>query len=152
MSPAYRAGHSFRENRFGVFPVPTIHLRTNRLRIVRHDCGSHEAAFEPRIEITFDQTNKTITVADNGDGMDRADIASLFTKVGSTASQIARAGAHNDRAIREFGIGALSYFLVSEEFQMLLKLNTWTNRRGLPRLGLLEQPKVRALTLTRQGD
>src|SRR5215217_4835078 len=49
-----------------------------------------EATLEPEIEITFDETNRTITVADNGDGMDRGDVANLFTKVGSTASQIAR--------------------------------------------------------------
>ena len=73
-----------------------------------------EAALSPEIEITFDQTMKTITVADNGDGMDRGDVATLFTKVGSTASQIARAGAQQYRAVGEFGIGALSYFLVSD--------------------------------------
>lgn len=77
-----------------------------------------EAALEPEIEIIFDQTNRTITVVDNGDGMDRGDVANLFTKVGSTASQIARAGAQHYRAIGEFGIGALSYFLVSEEYHL----------------------------------
>src|SRR5690349_5797036 len=77
-----------------------------------------DAALEPTIEIIFDQTKKTITVADNGDGMDRGDVATLFTKIGSTASQIAQAGAQHYRAVGEFGIGALSYFLVSEEYHI----------------------------------
>ena len=77
-----------------------------------------EAALKPEIEVIFDQTDRTITVVDNGDGMDRGDIANLFTKVGSTASKIAQAGAQHYRAVGEFGIGALSYFLVSEEYHV----------------------------------
>jgi Histidine kinase-, DNA gyrase B-, and HSP90-like ATPase len=89
-----------------------------------------EAALSPEIEITFDQTMKTISVTDNGDGMDRGDVATLFTKVGSTASQIARAGAQQYRAVGEFGIGALSYFLVSDEYHL------HTRKTGQEALGL----------------
>jgi hypothetical protein len=77
-----------------------------------------DAALAPFIESTFDTQTRTITISDNGEGMDRGDIANLFAKVGSTASQIARAGAQQYRAIGEFGIGALSYFLVSEEYHL----------------------------------
>lgn len=73
---------------------------------------------EPDIQVTFDQQTRTISIADNGDGMDRDDITNLFTKVGSTASQIAREGAKQYKAVGEFGIGALSYFLVSAEYEV----------------------------------
>jgi hypothetical protein len=77
-----------------------------------------EPALEPRIEVEFDRPNLTVTVSDNGEGMDREDIAGLFAKVGSTASQIARAGEKQYRAVGEFGIGALSYFLVSDQYRV----------------------------------
>ncbi len=73
---------------------------------------------EPDIQVTFDQQARTISITDNGDGMGRDDLASLFTKVGSTASQIAHGDARQYRAVGEFGIGALSYFLVSDEYEV----------------------------------
>ena len=77
-----------------------------------------EPALEPQINVIFDRTNQTITIADNGDGMNRDDVGRLFTKVGSTASQIASAGEKRYRAVGEFGIGALSYFLVSDQYEV----------------------------------
>jgi hypothetical protein len=77
-----------------------------------------EPALKQKIEVTFDRAKMTITVNDNGDGMDRQDVANLFTKVGATAAQIARGGAASYRAVGEFGIGALSYFLVSDEYHL----------------------------------
>jgi hypothetical protein len=84
----------------------------------------------PGIQITFDREKNTISIADNGDGMDRADIATLFTKVGSTASRLARGGSKHYRAVGEFGIGALSYFLVSNEYLV------YTRKEGQEPLGL----------------
>jgi hypothetical protein len=77
-----------------------------------------EREIEPQIEVTFDRTNQTVTISDNGDGMNRDDLGRLFTKVGSTASQIASAGEKRYRAVGEFGIGALSYFLVSDQYEV----------------------------------
>lgn len=77
-----------------------------------------EPKIEPQIEIIFDRTNSTVTISDNGDGMARDDVARLFTKVGSTASQIASGGERRYRAVGEFGIGALSYFLVSAQYHV----------------------------------
>jgi hypothetical protein len=62
--------------------------------------------------------------------MDRTDVADLFTKVGSTASQIARGGAQRYRAVGEFSIGALSYFLASDEYEL------HTRKEGQEPLGL----------------
>jgi hypothetical protein len=80
-----------------------------------------EPALEPQIDVIFDRTNQTVTVADNGDGMNRDDLGRLFIKVGSTASQIASAGEKRYRAVCEFGIGALSHFLVSDQHEVHLR-------------------------------
>lgn len=77
-----------------------------------------EPEIEPLIDVVFDSSNRTVTISDNGDGMNRDDVARLFTKVGSTASQIANGGERRYRAVGEFGIGALSYFLVSTQYHV----------------------------------
>ena len=77
-----------------------------------------EPELQPHIDIIFDRANLTVTVSDNGDGMDRSDITGLFAKVGSTAAQIAKAGEKQYRAVGEFGIGALSYFLVTDQYHV----------------------------------
>lgn len=76
-----------------------------------------EPATEPKIDIVFDRENQTIAISDNGDGMDRDDLAKLFTKVGASASRFVPDQQHY-RAIGEFGIGALSYFLVCDKYQI----------------------------------
>ena len=48
-------------------------------------CGrrrNDEADIDPEIEIIFDEQAQTITITDNGDGMSREDLVSLFAKVG----------------------------------------------------------------------
>jgi len=76
-----------------------------------------EPATEPKIDIVFDRENQTIAISDNGDGMDRDDLAKLFTKIGASASRLVPNQQHY-RAIGEFGIGALSYFLVCDRYQI----------------------------------
>lgn len=72
---------------------------------------------EQQIEIAFDCVNQTIAISDNGDGMNQNDLTNLFSKVGASASRIAQEQQHY-RAIGEFGIGALSYFLVCDKYQI----------------------------------
>lgn len=72
---------------------------------------------KPDIEIVFDRDKQTITISDNGDGMDCDDLAKLFSKVGASASRLAQGKEHYS-AIGEFGIGALSYFLVCNKYQI----------------------------------
>ena len=75
-----------------------------------------EPSIEPDIEIVFDRDNQTITVSDNGEGMSQDDLAHLFSKVGASAAQLSD-GTHY-RAVGEFGIGALSYFLVCDKYEI----------------------------------
>ena len=72
---------------------------------------------EQQIEVVFDRGNQTIKISDNGDGMTRDDLANLFTRVGASASRLAGDQQHY-RAIGEFGIGALSYFLLCDNYQI----------------------------------
>lgn len=71
----------------------------------------------PIIRVTFSEAEQRISVWDNGDGMDEQAVATLFARVGASASRfMAKDGGRSASAIGEFGIGALSYFLVCDEF------------------------------------
>jgi len=66
------------------------------------------------ISVTFNTNDLTIAIMDNGVGMDRGDIASLFTKVGASA---ANAEAEK-KSVGEFGIGVISYFMAADFFEL----------------------------------
>ena len=78
-----------------------------------------DGSLSQQIEICFDRQSQTITVSDNGDGMGRREVSSLFARIGATAAQVAADAKRGEyTAIGEFGIGVLSYFLVCERFQI----------------------------------
>ena len=89
---------------------------------------------QAQIDIVFDRENQTIAVTDNGEGMNQDDLANLFSKVGASAAQVS-AGTHY-RAIGEFGIGALSYFLVCDNYEIQ------TCRHGNDPIGLTFSKKM----------
>ena len=67
---------------------------------------------EPEIEIVFDRDDCTLTISDNGIGMDQADIVELFVKVGASAAQLR----NRPGSVGKFGIGVISYFMAGDEF------------------------------------
>ena len=72
-----------------------------------------------RIDVNFDRQSQTVTVSDNGDGMGRDQIGKLFSRIGASAARVAaEAGGGQYKAVGEFGIGVLSYFLVCKCFQI----------------------------------
>lgn len=74
---------------------------------------------DQEIKVCFDRQSQTITVSDNGDGMGRDEFSKLFAKIGATASRVAGHTQEIDyKAVGEFGIGVLSYFLVCERFRI----------------------------------
>ena len=78
-----------------------------------------DPAVPPQVHVTFDRQSRTITVTDNGDGMSKADITHFFAKIGSSAATLAAAAADAQyRAVGEFGIGVLSYFLICQHFEL----------------------------------
>lgn len=85
-------------------------------------CGrrlAEDAIYHPAITVTFDEATRTLTITDNGDGMDQHDITELFTKIGASASRaIEKTRRDNYAAVGEFGIGVVSYFLVCHRFEV----------------------------------
>ena len=66
----------------------------------------------PEIRVTFNRNDQTLTVADNGVGMNQTEVGALFTKVGaSAATQEAK-----KESVGEFGIGVISYFMAGDKF------------------------------------
>ncbi len=80
-----------------------------------------DESLRQNIQIVFDRTEQTVSISDNGDGMTQENVATLFAKVGASASKIALGGKQDYRAVGEFGIGALSYFLVCNKYQIQTK-------------------------------
>lgn len=86
-------------------------------------CGRRDATEEPgyerSISVVFDRDAATLTIADNGDGMSQARIGALFAKIGASASHLAGSDEESQyQAVGEFGIGVVSYFLVSDTFRL----------------------------------
>jgi len=85
-------------------------------------CG-RRAMVEPgascEIKLIFDEQANTMTISDNGDGMGKEELSQLFSKVGSSASELAKQDSQDQYdAVGEFGIGVISYFLVCDQFEV----------------------------------
>lgn len=81
--------------------------------------GKSDDAYSPEIRLIFDDEALTLRVMDNGDGMSREDISNLFAKVGVSASDLFDQS--NDqiyKAVGEFGIGIVSYFLIADHYEV----------------------------------
>lgn len=76
-----------------------------------------DAELRPRITVAFDQEALTLTVSDNGDGMNRTAVSGLFARIGATAANLEG----NTGSVGEFGIGVISYFMAGDSFT----LQTW---------------------------
>ena len=73
-----------------------------------------ESELAPNIKVTFNDAEHTLAVADNGVGMSRIDVSALFTKIGASAA----ATEANQKAVGEFGIGVISYFMAGDVFEL----------------------------------
>ena len=78
-----------------------------RRKLLRH-------AIVQQIEVCFDADNLTLTVSDNGVGMNKATVTELFVKVGASA---VTADAIK-QSVGEFGIGVISYFMAADTFTL----------------------------------
>lgn len=85
--------------------------------IVRRE-SLRESFYQGEISITYDSSEKSITFADNGIGMDESDIEDFLSVIGSTGTGISRSeleDAFSEELIGQFGIGMLSSFLVASK-------------------------------------
>ncbi|MDC0936269.1 ATP-binding protein [Pirellulales bacterium] len=73
-----------------------------------------EPSIQPDIAVTFETDTRKLEIRDNGIGMGRAEISSLFTKIGASA---ATQESEKD-AVGEFGIGVISYFMAADAFDV----------------------------------
>ena len=72
------------------------------------------ADLPPEIQVTFNSDDQTLTVADNGVGMNQTEVSALFVKVGaSAATEEAK-----KESVGEFGIGVISYFMAGDSFEL----------------------------------
>ena len=69
---------------------------------------------EPEIDVVFDRDDCTLTVSDNGIGMNQEDIVQLFVKVGASAARLR----NRPGSVGTFGIGVISYFMAGDEFTL----------------------------------
>lgn len=85
--------------------------------IVRRE-ALKESFYQGEISITYDSSEKSITFADNGIGMDESDIENFLSVIGSTGTGISKGELEDmfsEELIGRFGIGMLSSFLVASK-------------------------------------
>ena len=68
----------------------------------------------PQIEVSFDADNLTLTVSDNGVGMNKETVTELFVKVGASAATAEA----TKQSVGEFGIGVIGYFMAADTFTL----------------------------------
>jgi hypothetical protein len=73
-----------------------------------------EPGLVPLINVIFDHEASTLSVSDNGEGMNRAAITSLFARIGASAAQLET----GQGSVGEFGIGVVSYFMAGDSFSV----------------------------------
>ncbi|MFP5349221.1 MAG: molecular chaperone HtpG [Gammaproteobacteria bacterium] len=94
------------------------------------DAGLMESDPELKIQIRYDAKARTVTVADNGIGMSRAEVIDNIGTIAKSGTRQFLAALSGDRAkdarlIGQFGVGFYSAFIVAD------KVTLYTRRAGL---------------------
>ncbi|MDR2952315.1 MAG: molecular chaperone HtpG [Treponema sp.] len=81
-------------------------------------------SFDPRIDISFDKDAKTITVADNGIGMNEADLVDSLGTIARSGTRaflekLAEDAKKDSNLIGQFGVGFYSAFMVAESIEVI---------------------------------
>ncbi|MCL2139686.1 MAG: molecular chaperone HtpG [Treponema sp.] len=81
-------------------------------------------SFDPRIDISFNKENKTLTVSDNGIGMNEADLVDSLGTIARSGTRaflekIAEDAKKDSNLIGQFGVGFYSAFMVSEKIEVI---------------------------------
>ncbi|MGE0161157.1 MAG: ATP-binding protein [Dehalococcoidia bacterium] len=80
-----------------------------------HRRHSADPQHEPLIKVVFSRDDHVFEVSDNGDGMTRATVTDLFTRIGASAAEF---DPHGKGEVGEFGIGVISYFMAADSFEI----------------------------------
>jgi len=81
-------------------------------------------SFDPRIDITFDKEAKTLTISDNGIGMNEADLIDSLGTIARSGTKaflekLAGDAKKDSNLIGQFGVGFYSAFMVADKIEVL---------------------------------
>jgi len=79
---------------------------------------------DPRIDISFDKDNKTLTISDNGIGMNEADLIDSLGTIARSGTKaflekLAEDAKKDSNLIGQFGVGFYSAFMVAEKIEVI---------------------------------
>lgn len=82
--------------------------------------------FQPRVDLELDETNKTLTVADTGIGMNHDDLISHLGTIARSGTKNFLAGLSGDakrdsNLIGQFGVGFYSAFMVADKVEVVTR-------------------------------
>ncbi|MDR2098366.1 MAG: molecular chaperone HtpG [Spirochaetaceae bacterium] len=118
--------HSLYSNR-EVFLRELVSNASDALDKLKYLCVADEAyknlSFDPRIDISFDKEAKTLTIADNGIGMNEQDLADSLGTIARSGTKSflekLEADAKKDsNLIGQFGVGFYSAFMVASGIEV----------------------------------
>jgi molecular chaperone HtpG len=80
--------------------------------------------FDPRIDISFNKDEKTLTVADNGIGMNEADLIDSLGTIARSGTRaflekLAEDAKKDSNLIGQFGVGFYSAFMVADKIEVI---------------------------------
>ena len=81
-------------------------------------------SFDPRIDISFNKEAKTITISDNGIGMNEADLADCLGTIARSGTKaflekLSSDAKKDSNLIGQFGVGFYSAFMVAEKIEVV---------------------------------
>jgi len=81
-------------------------------------------SFDPRIDISFDKDAKTLTISDNGIGMNEADLIDSLGTIARSGTRmflekLAEDAKKDSNLIGQFGVGFYSAFMVAEKIDVI---------------------------------
>ncbi|GHT85213.1 chaperone protein HtpG [Spirochaetia bacterium] len=81
-------------------------------------------SFDPRIDISFNKEGKTLTITDNGIGMNEADLADSLGTIARSGTRsfldkLAEDAKKDSNLIGQFGVGFYSAFMVADRIELI---------------------------------